>query len=187
MSAAAKPALVVVDVQCGFDNPRWGARNNPDAEKNVARLLAAWRAAGAPIFHFRHDSVLPESPLRPGQPGNAIHPEATPRPGEPVFGKNVNSCFIGTPLESELRKRGITRVVVVGITTDHCVSTTVRMAANLGFQVWVAADATATFERVGPSGRRFSAEEMHQAELASLHGEFATVATVADITRLLSA
>jgi nicotinamidase-related amidase len=186
VSSANKPALVIVDVQCGFDHPRWGARNNPDAESNIAKLLAAWRAAGAPVFHFRHDSVEPDSPLRPGQSGNQIRPEAAPRDGEPVFGKNVNSCFIGTPLEAELRKRGIGKVVIVGLTTDHCVSTTVRMAGNLGFQVWVASDATATFERVGPDGHRFPAEEMHRTALASLHGEFANVQTTADILTLLA-
>jgi len=181
-----KPALIIVDVQCGFDHPRWGSRNNPAAESNIATLLAAWRRAGAPVFHFRHDSVLPESPLRPGQPGNQIRPEAAPAPGEPVFGKNVNSCFIGTPLEAELRQRGIQKLVVVGLTTDHCVSTTVRMAGNLGFQVWVASDATATFERTGPDGSRFPAEEMHRTALASLHDEFATVGTTADILKLLA-
>jgi nicotinamidase-related amidase len=170
-------ALLLIDVQQAFDDPRWGSRNNPDAERKIAELLSAWRRHGRPVLHVQHLSREPGSPLRPGEPGNAFKSEATPRPGEPVFQKHVNSAFIGTGLERYLRERGIHDLVMVGLTTDHCVSTTARMAANLGFTVTIVADATATFDRVGPGGQRFEAEQVHRTELASLHGEFATVRT----------
>jgi len=67
-------------------------------------------------------------------------------------------------------------LVIAGITTDHCVSTTVRMAGNLGYRTWVAADACATFDRRDHTGRILAAEDVRQAAIASLHGEFATVA-----------
>jgi nicotinamidase-related amidase len=175
------PALLVVDVQQGLDDPRYGARNNPDAERNIVALLAAWRKRKAPVIHIQHMSVEPGSPLRPELPGNAIKPEARPLPGEPLFQKTVNSAFIGTPLESHLRSNGIGALVVVGLTTDHCVSTTVRMAANLGFITTLVGDATATHGRTGPDGERLDAEQMHRSALASLHGEFATVRTTADL------
>jgi nicotinamidase-related amidase len=174
-------ALIVIDVQQGLDEPVWGTRNNPDAEANIARLLAAWRSAGAPIYHVHHNSVRPTSPLRPGQPGNAFKPEALPLAGEPVFEKTVNSAFIGTGLEQRLRDDGIERVVIAGLTTNHCVESSARMAANLGFDTWVVSDATATHDRTGPDGVHYSAETIHGVSLASLHGEFATVVDTAAV------
>jgi nicotinamidase-related amidase len=123
----------------------------------------------------------PDSPLRPHLPGNAIKPEALPHDGEPLFQKTVNSAFIGTTLGAYLRHEGIHALVIVGLTTDHCVSTTARMAGNLGFDVVVVEDATATFERTGPDGVRYSADQMHRLALASLHGEFATVQSTDDV------
>lgn len=169
------PALLLIDVQKGMDDPCWGKRNNPDAESNIARLLAAWRELDRRVIHVRHCSTSPDSPLRPELPGNEIKPEALPLDGEKVFSKTVNSAFIRTGLESYLRNLGIESLVIVGLTTDHCVSTTVRMAANLGFEVTVVADATATFERKGCDGVLYSADEMHQVNLASLNDEFCTV------------
>ena len=167
--------LIVIDVQEGFDEPRWGRRNNLQAESNVRRILEAWRKAEMPIIHTQHCSTEPDSPLRPGAPGNAIKEIAYPLPTEPVLKKNVNSAFIGTDLESRLRTSRVNTVVLVGITSDHCVSTTARMAANLGFHTYVVSDATATFDRRGPDGKDYGAEEIHAANLASLHKEFATV------------
>jgi len=175
VTLTSSTALLLVDVQQGLDHPRWGERNNPGAERNIARLLAAWRQANRPVIHVQHMSVEPDSPLRPELPGNAFKPEAAPLPGEPIFRKTVNSAFIGTTLEAHLRARQIDALVIVGLTTDHCVSTTTRMAGNLGFHVTLVSDATATFERTGPDGAHHSAEQMHQLALASLHREFATV------------
>lgn len=168
-------ALLVIDMQQGFDDPAWGARNNPGAEANVAALLAAWRAAKAPVFHVHHDSPAASGLLRPGTPGNAVKPEARPLAHEQVFRKTVNSAFIGTRLESELRAAEINALAVVGLTTNHCVSTTVRMAGNLGFKTFVAADATATFDRAGLDGRRRLAEDVHNAALSDLKDEFADI------------
>lgn len=168
-------ALLVVDVQTGFDDPFWGSRNNPDAEANIARIIDAWRDSGRPVIHVLHDSASPSSPLRPGTSGNAPKPEAEPREGENVYRKSVNSAFIGTSLETDLRHAGVEKVVVVGLTTNHCVSTTVRMAGNLGFETYLVADATATFDRKGIDGTVRRAEDVHASALSDLQDEFATI------------
>jgi nicotinamidase-related amidase len=180
-----RAALLLVDIQAGFEEPVWGERNNPDAEERAAALLAAWRESGRPVVHVRHLSEEPNSPLRPGQPGAEIQEAVRPVSGEPVVEKSVNSAFIGTGLEERLRAAGIETLVIAGLTTDHCVSTTARMAANLGFETYVVSDATATFGRVGPGGGSFSAEQIHEVSLASLHGEFATVTGSREVLGLL--
>jgi nicotinamidase-related amidase len=174
-STPESPALLVIDVQQGFDDPVWGERNNPQAEQRIAELLAAWRAAGAPIVHIRHRSVAADGVFRPDTPAFEFKAEAQRRPDEPIVTKTVNSGFIGTPLEESLRQAGIAKLVIVGFTTDHCCSTTTRMAANLGFDCVLVSDATATFARDALSGERLAADLVHTVELAALNGEFATV------------
>jgi nicotinamidase-related amidase len=169
------PTLIVVDVQRAFDEPGWGERNNPDAEAQVAAALAGWRERGAPIIHVRHCSDEPGGTFVPGTPAFEFKPEAQPLEGEPVLTKTVNSGFIGTDLEERLHAAGASTVAIVGLTTDHCCSTTARMAANLGFETWVLGDAMATFDRRAPDGGLISAAVMHRTALASLHEEFAEV------------
>lgn len=170
-----KTALIVIDVQDGLDEPRLGKRNNPDAERNMARLLAAWRVKGRPIVHVQHMSINPHSPLRPELPGNAIKRIVAPEGDEPVIQKTVNCAFVGTDLEDRLRAAGIQSVVIVGLTTQHCVSSTARMASDLGFATVVVEDATASHDSTGYDGTYYPPEVMHAVSLASLQGEFATV------------
>ena len=168
-------ALLVIDMQKGFDDPVWGPRNNPDAEANVAGLLAAWRVAKAPIIHVHHDSPHADGRMRPGTPGNEVKRQARPLAHEKVFRKTVNSAFIGTGLEAELWALNAPSVVVVGLTTNHCISTTARVAGNLGFETFVAADATASFDRADLTGQIRPAEDVHNAALADLQDEFAEI------------
>src|SRR5947209_5979519 len=130
MTMALAPTFLVIDVQKAFDLPDWGTRNNPEAEKRIQELLEHWRNRSAPIIHVRHRSESAAGRFR----GEEIEfkPEATPREDEPVIEKTVNSAFIGTELEQRLRDAGAIELVLAGLTTDHCCSTTARMAANLG-------------------------------------------------------
>ncbi len=173
--------LLVIDVQVGIDALFSSERNNLDAESNIQKLINNWRERGVEIIHVKHNSTAADSPLRPGQAGNDFKPEGLPLATEQLFEKTVNSAFIGTGLEAYLKERGVTDLVIVGLTTDHCISTSTRMAGNLGFDVSLVSDATATFGRTAPDGEAYSAEQVHKVNLLSLHDEFCRVVTTEEV------
>jgi nicotinamidase-related amidase len=179
ISKTDRPALILVDIQKGFDNIEYwgGQRNNPDAEENAGELLRLWRKHQLPIFHIKHCSSNPDSLLNEANEGNEFKDLVKPINSEPIIKKSVNSAFIGTDLKEQLDNLKITKLVIVGLTTDHCISTTTRMAGNLGFDTFLVSDATATFNKKGPEGQNFPAELIHAISLASLNNEFATIIT----------
>ncbi|MGH1368671.1 MAG: cysteine hydrolase family protein [Maritimibacter sp.] len=179
-------ALILIDFQEGFDAPFWGARNNPDAEARAAFLLKTWRDAKAPIVHIQHHSQDTNSPLHPEFGQAMIKAKVAPLPNEPVMTKEVNSAFIGTDLQSYLDGLGVRSLVICGLTTPHCVSTTTRMAANLGYEVQIAHDACAAFVLTANArwrgGDAVDAQAIHDAALDHLHGEFAEVLPASKVT-----
>jgi nicotinamidase-related amidase len=168
-------ALIPIDIQRGFDYPPWGRRDNPDMDDNGRRLLGAWRASGRTLIHVRHDSVIGGSSLHPTHPGNAFRDGFAPRDGEAVVAKSVNAAFIGTDLDLRLRRLSVTSVVLFGISTDMCVSTTARVASNLGYRTLVVADACQCFDLPDGAGGTLRAEDIARAHLATLRAEFAEV------------
>lgn len=169
-------ALVVVDVQQGFDDPVWGERNNPASEENIATLIEAWRAKGQPIVYVRHDSSEPESPFTPGQRGNDFQEILSGEPDLLVV-KSVNSAFHGDPdLATWLRAEGIERIAVCGIQTNMCCETTARVAANLDFEMTFVLDATHTYDLPAHNGGgTISADELSRVTASNLDPEFGRV------------
>ncbi len=147
----------------------------------MAALLRAWRSSKRPLYHIRHDSTEPESTYRPGQPGHDFKPETEPLTGEIVIGKQTNSAFIGTDLESRLRESRQNVLIVAGVITNNSVEATVRMAGNLGFDVYLVEDATFTFGRNDWYGVFRTAAEVHAMSLANLDGEYCTVVRTGDV------
>ncbi|WP_207424135.1 cysteine hydrolase family protein [Desertivirga brevis] len=184
ISKFLKPALILIDIQKAFDNLNYwgGQRNNPNAENNASKLLKFWRDSNLPIFHIKHCSSNPVSLLHESNEGNEFKEIVEPIKGERIIKKSVNSAFINTDLKELLDWEKITQLVIVGLTTDHCVSTTVRMAGNYGYETYLVSDATATFNKKGLGGQNFSAELIHETALASLKDEFATVISTDLIT-----
>lgn len=175
-------ALLLIDVQKGVNVlEHWGGptgrRNNPGAEAEMARLLAAWRGAGLPVIYTQHDSREAASPLKLSLPTGAMIEGFEPAASEIVIRKDVNSAFIGTDIELRMRQHGITRLVIVGFFTNFCVETSTRMAGNMGYDTYLVPDACATTNRVGPDGTDHDPETVHALSVASLHGEFCTALT----------
>ncbi len=183
-------ALLLIDVQEGVDVfSHWGGphgrRNNPDAEINMHSLLSEWRRKTRQVAFTIHDSREEASPLKLSLKTGKQKPEFDPKPGDIVVTKDVNSGFIGTSLEIQLRRAGIDRLVVAGFFTNFCVETTVRMAGNLGFDTYLVHDCCATTNRLGPDGTDYDPEVVHNMSIANLHGEFCTAISTKDAIGLL--
>ncbi len=174
-----QPALLIIDMQQCMANPAAGDRNNPQAEERIADLLAAWRAHRAPVVHIRHLSRSLQSGFAPGQPGAAFQSRFLPLPHEHVVEKNVPDVFVHSALERWLHVRGITQLVLTGVSTNHSVESSARSAGNLGFVTTVLADATFAFAQEDYAGVARSAEQVHAMSLANLNGEYARVTSSA--------
>jgi nicotinamidase-related amidase len=179
----SSPCLLCIDIQKGLDKVEYygGNRNNLGAEENIKILIDHWRAKKWPIYHVKHNSTNSDSPLKPGQPGNDFKECAQPISGEPIIEKSVNSAFIGTDLESRFIKAKIKTVVICGLTTEHCISTSTRMSGNLGFETFLIEDAIAAFDKTTTSGKLIPAAQVHEVELCILDGEFCEVKSTQEI------
>jgi biuret amidohydrolase len=134
-----------------------------------ARLLTAWREAGLLVIHTREGHRPDLADLSPakkirgggtttigdpgpmgrilirGEAGHDIIPELYPAPGEPVIDKPGKGAFYATDLHTILQHRGITQLIVAGVTTEVCVNTTVREANDRGYDCLVVADCCASY------------------------------------------
>ena len=183
-------ALLVIDAQKGInDLTHWGGpdgrRNNPGAEGQIHALLDGFRSSGLTVVFTAHDSRQAISPLKLGTPGGEFLEGIVPAPGELVIRKDINSGFVGTVLELELRRKAINRLVTVGYFTNFCVESSVRMAGNMGYDSYMVPDACATCNRIGFDGVDYDPELVHNLAVASLNGEFATALSVDDTLELL--
>ncbi len=183
-------ALLVIDPQQGInDLTHWGGptgrRNNPGAEANIQTLMDAFRGSGLPVIFTAHDSRQAVSPLKLGTPGGEFLDGIVPRSGELVIRKDINSSFVGTVLELELRRKSINRLVTVGYFTNFCVESSVRMAGNMGYDSYLLPEACATCNRIGFDGVDYDPDVVHNLAVASLNGEFATALHMEDALGLL--
>jgi nicotinamidase-related amidase len=183
MRLPADAVLIVIDVQEAIDDPRWGPRNNLEAEANIAALIAAWRAESLPLVHVRHDSVDPASPYAPHGPGHRFKGCAAPLDGETVIGRSGMSAFVGTGLEGLLDELGATTLVICGALTPNAVEATARHAGDLGYQVFVVGDACWAVEETDLRGKVWLADDVHAISLAHLQGEYASVVDAATTLR----
>lgn len=181
-------ALILVDVQKAFldkDYPGF-KRNNIIAERVCGLILNKWRELNLPVIHIRHSSTNPDSKLHESKPGFLFNDHVIPLKSETVLTKKVNSGFIGTNLSGILNDLNVTSLVFVGMTTNHCISTTVRMSGNLGYQTYLISDATAAYNTLGLNGEMIDCEIIYNTSLANLSEEFATILSSEELFNLLN-
>jgi len=162
----------------------------------IQKLLACCRQLGSPIVFTAVGTVVGEGRDLPcwlrafddlglatlgsriwpliNDPSWQIDEALTPQPGEPVLSKFSAGTFATTGLEQRLRNQGIEAVVVTGVSSDVCVSTTAREAADRGFQTVVVSDGCTTLS-----------EQMHQASLDTFNIAFGWVRTAEEVVALL--
>ena len=181
------PALILVDIQKGFlDEDYWGGgRNNKNAEIICGTILRKWRELKLPIIHVRHSSTNIDSKLHESSPGFEFNNHVSPLPDEVVLTKNVNSAFIGTDLKSILDKSKTQIIIIVGMTTNHCISTTARMSGNLGYDTYLISDSTACYNTKTINGDIIDCEVVYETSLASINEEFATVINSEELINLI--
>lgn len=174
--------LVVIDMQQAIDMAGRPARGNPALDANGLAVIAAFRAAGRKVIHVRHDSAEPTSWFRPGHPGNALRPGFEPRDGEALVVKSVNAAFIGTDLDLRLRRLGATEAWCIGWASDMCVSTTIRVGANMGWDMVMVADACDCCDLPDALGEgTIPAAEIHRVHVATLAADFCRVVRTAEV------
>jgi nicotinamidase-related amidase len=180
MQIQENAALIIIDVQNGFDDPSFmGKRNNPSADRNIESIIKTWEAAKRPMVVVQHNSISSGSVLNPAKPGNTLKPYVQRVDADLLVTKSVNSAFYGAPdLDAWLKSSGIHQIVIIGIQTNMCCETTARMAGNLGYDVIFVPDAMHTFDAMGPDGIVISADEITRASVVSLFdGGFAKIAS----------
>ena len=181
------PALILVDIQKAFLDKDYPGkkRNNLNAEFICGQILKKWRNLGLKVIHVRHSSINPKSKLHKSMPGFEFNNYVKPKKDELVLTKNVNSAFIGTELDQTLKKLKIETLVIIGMTTNHCISSTVRMSGNLGYETYLISDSTACFNTMGIDGKEIDCELIYNLSLANLKGEFAEIINSKELFNLL--
>lgn len=175
-------ALLLVDTQKGVNDAFYyggenGRRNNPKAELNIRSLLRKWRKSDRQVAFTKHNSREKNSPLKLNLETGQQLGGMIPNYQDIVVSKDVNSGFIGTSLELDLRRAGIQRLVVAGFFTNVCVETTVRMSGNMGFDTYLVHDSCAAMNCISHNGIDYDPEIVHNMAIANLHGEFCTAIT----------
>ena len=167
MRLPADAVLLIIDAGEPVDGPRHGVGGVAEVETNIAALVSAWRAEGLPLAHVGRQPIVPARPLA-----------VAPLDGEIAIARNARSAFAGSDLEARLDELGATTLVLCGTLATHALEATARHAADLGYQLFVVADACRAADAVDLEGKLRPAEQVRALALAHLKGETATIVDV---------
>jgi len=182
------PILLLVDLQHGLvEGPtEWGPRSTPKLVENVKHLLETWRSKHWPILHIQHDAFNElDNPIRAACPETfAIHTSAAPEGDEKVFVKHTGSAFFAEGLPEAIKSYGKRKVVVIGMDGAQCVNSTVRQGDDLGYKMYVVADACASYGTEDYEGKNVGADNTHNFAMWMLQ-PYSKVTQTADVLKEL--
>ncbi|WP_394119940.1 cysteine hydrolase family protein [Planococcus donghaensis] len=182
-------ALIIVDIQKDyFPNGKMELSNPEGAAANAAKVLEWFRKNHKEnIFHVQHIASNPAMGFfLPDTEGAEIHGAVQPLEQESIIVKQFANSFLHTKLEIQLKEKGITKLVVVGMMTHMCIDATVRAAVDLGYETTLIEDACATRE-LTYQDNVVSAEQVHYAFVGALQGMYAEVTSTEDFLQLKAA
>ena len=165
-------ALVLIDCQNTYREGIMQLEGVEPALAECAKLLMRARDAGVPVIHIQHDAG-PGTPYDVRARIGAIADVVAPAAGEAIITKAYPSSFEQTSLDAELKRHGITDLVIAGFMTHVCVNSTARAAFSHGYRPTVVGNATATRALPNPVGGTLSAEAVHNGALTALADIFA--------------
>jgi nicotinamidase-related amidase len=179
---AKNAALIIVDVQEASVIPAEGQLSNPAAERNIAALICRWRRDGLPLFFVKYLSPRKASPFHEDSPGSRLRESCAPLPGETVIVKHFESAFMKTDLEARLNEAKLHTLIFTGFYTDQCIAVTSKVANNLGFEVIVVSDGTATTGCPGYiNDKYYEGVDIHQQTLGSLKRDGISIIETSDL------
>ncbi|MBS7545145.1 cysteine hydrolase family protein [Ancylobacter oerskovii] len=180
----ADTALLLIDIQNDyFPGGKYPLAGIEEAATEAARLLEAARRQGHGVVHVRHEDPSPDAGFFGyGTTGAQINPAVSPREGEPVVVKRNVNAFLDTGLDATLKAQGTSRLVIVGAMSHMCVDAATRAALDLGYEVTVAHDATATRD-LDFGGTEVPAASVQAALMAALEFAGARLKRGADVAQ----
>ncbi|HEG1825461.1 TPA: isochorismatase family protein [Enterobacter cloacae] len=187
--SASQTALIVVDIQNEYYAGKdfRGQMVIPDGDKvlkNSQKLVSYAHQKRMPVYFVRH--VAPkDSPLfAEGSVYAKFHQDLQPSARDAIITKATPSSFVGTDLDAQLKKKGIKKVIVIGLMTHMCISSTARDAVPLGYNVIIPEDATATRDLDDGQGGVVDHKALQRAALAGVADVFAEIMTTKDVMAL---
>ncbi|MBS4535708.1 isochorismatase family protein [Clostridium sp. D2Q-14] len=168
-------ALLIIDVQKGLDDKQYGKRKNPNAEENILKLLKKWREEKLLVIFTKYYSKRKGSPLEKTNSNSKIKDIVKSLDNEKIVKKMTNSTFINTELHKILQSHNIMELVIVGLTTENCVSPTARNGKDLGYSIYIVSDATAAFKKVNLRSKMVNANLIHEIELICFNNEVGNI------------
>ncbi|MBU2983061.1 cysteine hydrolase [Lentibacter algarum] len=174
-----KQALILIDIQNdyfpSFEGSKMPLPAMDAASDKAAALLSAARENGVFVVHVKHVMASNAAPFfHPDTAGAELHDSVAPLANETVVEKARPNSFVGTELESILRKAGVSRLIICGAMSQMCVDASARAAVDLGFEISVAHDACAA-ANVAFDGVSAPAEMVHASIMAPLAASYCKV------------